>query len=182
VEATGSTITTVDKVVLMAVGGTAVNPYLLWNALATNAPIATCTAGTIEPTLVDCVANFPDSDGDYSLQIPFMLPSDWIGNIDVKFKWKAAATSGDVVWQATLLCRADGETADAAFTAPSVATDTSKGTTLQLNDASITGMTTTGCSSGELATLKILRNRTHASDSITGAVLLGGVELTMRRA
>jgi len=181
VEGTGNAITTVSKASLMAAGGTAAAPYLLWNALAANAPTATCAAGTTETTLLDCYASFPDSDGDTSIQVPFMLPSDWTGAIDLKFKWKAAATTGDVVWQATLVCRADAEVNDAAFNAASTVTDTAKGTTLQLNDASITGMTTTGCAAGELATLKVLRNRTHASDTITGTVLLEGVEVTTRR-
>lgn len=182
VEGTGNSITTVSKASFMAAGGTAAAPFLLWNTLASNAPTATCTAGSTETTLLDCYASFPDSDGDYSLQVPFMLPSDWTGNIDLKFKWKAAATSGDVVWQATLVCRADAEINDAAFNSANTVTDTAKGTTLQLNDASITAMTTTGCAAGELATLKVLRNRTHASDSITGAVLLEGVEMTTRMA
>lgn len=181
-EGTGNTLTTVHRSTLMAAGGTAAAPFLMWNALASNAPTPTCAAGSTETTLLDCYASFPDSDGDYSLQVPFFLPSDWTGNIDLKFKWKTSATSGDVVWQATLVCRADAEVNDAAFNATNTVTDTAKGTTLQLNDASITGMTTTGCAAGELATLKVLRNRTHASDSLAAAVLLEGVELTMRRA
>ena len=181
-EGTGNTITIVDKFSLMAAGGTAAAPYLLWNTLATNAPTPTCAAGVTETTLLDCYATFPDSDGDYSLQVPFFLPSDWTGNIDLKLKWKAAATSGDVVWQATMVCRADAEINDAAFNSANTVTDTAKGTTLQLNDASITSMTTTGCSAGELATLKVFRNRTNGSDTITGTVLLEGVEVTLRRA
>jgi hypothetical protein len=182
VEGTGNVITTVSKIWLKAAGGTAAVPGLLWETLATNAPTPSCSAGSTETTLLRCVADFPDSDGEYSLQQDFMLPSDWTGNIDLKFLWKAAATSGNVVWQATLVCRADGEIDDAAFNAASTVTDAVKGTTLQLNTASIAALTTTGCSAGELAHLKIFRQRTHASDTIAGVISLVGVEVTARRA
>ncbi len=182
VEGSGNVITTVSKVWLPAAGGTAAAPGLLWDTLAANAPTASCSAGGTETTLLRCLADFPDSDGDYSLQQTFMLPSDWTGNIDLKFLWKAAATSGDAVWQATLVCRADAEVDDAAFNAASTVTDTVKGTTLQLNTASIAALTTTGCAAGELAHLKVFRQRTHASDTIAGVISLVGVEVTMRRA
>ena len=181
-ESTGNVITTVAKIYLPAAGGTVAAPGLLWDALASNAPTAVCSAGSTETTLLRCTADFPDADGDYSLQQAFMLPSDWTGNIDLKFMWKAAATSGDAVWQAALVCRADGEADDAAFNTANTVTDTAKGTTLQLNTASIASMTTTGCAAGELAHLKVFRNRTHASDTITGTISLVGVEVTARRA
>ena len=182
VEGTGNTITTVSKIWLPAAAGTAASPSLLWDALASNAPTAVCSAGSTETTLLRCTADFPDSDGDFSLQQPILFPADWTGNIDLKFLWKAAATSGDVVWQAALVCRADGEVDDAAFNTANTVTDTVKGTTLQLNTASIAAMTTTGCAAGELAHLKVFRNRTNASDTITGTVSLVGVEVTARRA
>ena len=182
VEATGNVITTVAKIWLPAAGGTAAAPSLLWDTLATNAPTASCSAGSTETTLLRCTADFPDSDGDFSLQQAILLPSDWTGNVDLKFLWRAAATSGDVVWQAALVCRADGEVDDATFNTSNTVVDTAKGTTNQLNTASIASMTTTGCSAGELAHLKIFRNRTHASDTIAGTVSLVGVEVTARRA
>ena len=155
----------------------------MWDSLAANAPTPTCVDGTTVATLISCKADFPDSDGDFSLQQPLLLPSDWTGNIDLKFMWRAAATTGDVVWQATLLCRADGEVDDGgAFNTPSTITDTVKGTANQLNVASITSVTLTNCSAGELAHLKVLRNRTHGSDTIAGTISLVGVEVTMRRA
>ncbi len=181
-EGAGNTITTVSKVWMPAAGCAGTTGALLWDTLASNAPTATCSAGSTETTLMRGVADFPDSDGDYSLQQGFMLPSDWSGNIDLKFLWRAAATSGDVVWQATLVCRADAEVDDAAFNTASTVTDTAKGTTLQLNTATISAMTTTGCAAGEYAHLKVFRNRTNAADTIAGVISLAGVEVTLRRA
>jgi hypothetical protein len=181
-EGTGNVITTKSKVWLPAVGGTAAAPGLLWDTLASNAPSAVCSAGTTETTLLRCTADFPDSDGDYSLQQPIMLPSDWAGAIDLVFKYRMVGTTGSVVWQAATACRADAEVDDVAFNAVSTVTDAAKGTTLQLNDAAITGLTTTGCAAGELMHLKVQRNRTHASDDATGVISLVGVEMTLRRA
>jgi len=187
VEATGNVITTVSKIWLPAAGGTAAAPGLLWDSLAANAPTAVCTEGSTVPTLLSCSAAFTNnSDGDNSLQQTIALPSDWTGAIDLKFKWFTTVTSGDVVWQAALMCRADAEIDDAVgFNTASTVVDTAKGTTLQLNDATITGLTTTGCAAGELAHLKVFRNRAHASDTIANGatfVNLVGVEVIMRRA
>jgi hypothetical protein len=182
VEATGNVITTVSKIWLPTAGGTAAAPALMWDTLAANAPTATCVEGGTVTTLLSCKADFPDSDGDFSLQQPIMLPSDWTGNIDLKFMWRAAAITGDAVWQATLLCRADGEVDDGgAFNTTNTVTDTVKGTANQLNVVTMTSMTLTNCAAGELAHLKILRNRTQGSDTIAGTISLVGVEVTMRR-
>jgi hypothetical protein len=182
VEAAGNVITTVSKIWLPAAGGTAAVPGLLWDTLAANAPTAVCSAGTTETTMLRCYADFPDSDGDFSLQQTIALPSDWTGAIDLKFKYSSVATSGNTVWQAATACRADAEVDDVAFNAASTVTDAAKGTTLQLNDATITGLTATGCAAGELMHLKVFRNRTNASDTITGVLHLHGVEVTTRRA
>lgn len=183
VEASGNVITTVSKMWLPTVGGTAASPGLLWDTMATLAPTPLCVEGGTVTTLLSCHASFPDSDGEYAIQQPILLPSDWSGAVDLKFMWKAAATSGDVVWQAATLCRADAEVDDGgSFNAASTVTDTAKGTTLQLNTASISGLTMTNCAAGELLHLKVFRQRTHASDTISGTVLLVGVEVTMRRA
>ena len=80
------------------------------------------------------------------------------------------------------MCTADAEIEDVAWNTASTVTDTAKGTTLQLNTAAITGLTTTGCAVGELMHMKFMRQRTHASDTISGVVSLKSVELTLRRA
>jgi len=182
-EATGNVLTTVSKIWLPAVGCLSTTGSLLWDTLATNAQTATCSAGSTETTMMRGVADFPDSDGDFSLQQTIALPDDWTGALDAKIKYRTTATSGNTVWQVATACRADAEVDDVAYnTASASAADAAKGTTNQLNDVSITGITTTGCAAGELMHFKVFRNRTHASDSITGVVSLVGVELTLRRA
>lgn len=182
-EGTGNSITIPVKVWLPAVSCAGTTGALMWDTLASNAPTATCSAGTTETTMMRGVADFPDSDGAYSMQQPILLPDDWTGAIDVKFLYRTTATSGNTIWQAATSCRADAEVDDAAFNTASVTSaDAAKGTTNQLNTASIAGVTATGCAAGELLHLKIFRDRTHASDTITGVVSLVGVEVTLRRA
>ena len=129
---------------------------------------------------------FPDSDGAYSAQQTLLLPSDWTGTIDAKINWFSAITTGDVFWQVSTLCVADGELDDGvspAFATASTVPDTAKGTTLQTNNAAITTVTVTGCAAGELMHLKIMRDRTDASDTLgASSAQLIGVELTLRRA
>ena len=182
-EGTGNSITIPVKLWLPAVGCSGTTGTLMWDTLASNAPTATCSAGSTETTMMRGVADFPDSDGAYSLQQPILLPDDWSGAVDIKFLYRTTATTGNTVWQVATSCRADAEVDDAAFnTADALTADAAKGTTNQLNIATKTGITTTGCAAGELMHLKILRDRTHASDTITGVISLVGVELTLRRA
>src|SRR5207247_2575740 len=103
------------------------------------------------------------------------------GNIDLDFFWRAAATSGNVVFQATLSCAGDAAVDDTAFNAFTVVIDAAKGTANQLNKASIAALPTTGCAADRLAHLKIMRDRTHASDTITGVVSLANVRMILRK-
>lgn len=172
-----------SKIVLPLAACAGTTGTLLWDTLASNAPTATCSAGSTETTMIRGVADFPDSDGDYSVQVAFLTPDDWdtASNLDAVVLWRTAATSGDVVWQIQTACRADSEVDDVAWNTASTVTDTAKGTTLQLNSAAITNITKTSCAAGELLHVRLLRNRTHASDTIAAAVSLAHVELTARR-
>ena len=181
-EGTGNVLTLPTPIYLQAAACAGTTGALSWDTLASNAPTAACSAGATETTMMRGSADFPDSDGDYSLQRAFLLPVDWTGAIDAKMLWHAAATTGSAVWQIGTACSSDAEVEDVAFNAASTVTDAAKATTLQLNQASITGLTATGCAAGDVLHVKVFRNRTHASDTITGVISLVGVELTLRRA
>jgi len=181
VEATGNIITTVQKMWFEAVNCTGTTPSLNWDTIATLAPATACTAGTTNTGLIRGLASFSNAEIS-QMQTHFKLPGDWAGAIDLKFKWQTSATSGSVVWQAASICVADAEVDDVAWNTASTVTDVAKGTTLQTNDASITGLTTTGCAAGELLHLKVFRDPAHASDDLAAAADLIGVEVTTRRA
>lgn len=148
------------------------------STFTSNQPTAACVTGS---NSTYGVAQFPDSDGDYQLQDRVWLPHDLTSTIDLGIKWRAAATSGDVVWQVQTACVADAETGDPAWNTASTVTDTAKGTTLQWNDASITTVTITGCAADEVMLFKFFRNRTHASDTISGTVDLISIRWKIRR-
>ena len=180
-EGTGNTITVSTKAYLPAASCNDISAASFFSLpSAANAPTPECVTGTNRQK---GVLSFPDSDGDFYGQTETLLPADWTGTVDVKIRWySTSATSGDVVWQVACSCVADGETDDPSFNTASTVTDTAKGTTSQMNDASITGLTITGCAAGEMMNVRVLRNRTHASDSIAGTIKLVGVEVTARRA
>src|SRR3989338_1031164 len=67
------------------------------------------------------------------------LPDDYAsGTVTINLKWKAAATSGSVVWAVDYLAVSDDDIWDAAFTTGSTATDAAMGTAEDLNNAQIT--------------------------------------------
>jgi hypothetical protein len=138
--------------------------------------VAACVTGT---NTQKGVLDFADSS-NLSAQLTYALPTTWTGTVDARIKWLTSATSGSVVWQLSTICVADAETDDPSFNTASTVTDAAKGTTLQTNDASITGVTATGCAAGELLHLKIQRDSAHASDTLAATARLIGVELVIR--
>jgi hypothetical protein len=178
-EGTGNTLTTTSKIWLEAAGNNAGTAAANWDLPSSNAPSAAAISGT---NVLQGVLDFADGSSDLTAQRTLLLPSDWTGIIDVKFKWLSSTTSGDVIWGVATSCVADAETNDPAFNSYNDVTDTTKGTTNQTNDASITGVTTTGCAAGEMLHLKIARRLSQAGDTMAGTARLVGIEVTMRRA
>ncbi len=153
---------------------------LNWDAEGTGlaAPAAACQDGT---NSARATADF-DAATDEGFYRTFKLPDDWAGSIDLDLRWRAAAITGDVVWAVQTACIAVGETDDPSLNTADTVTDTAAGTTQQTNEASFTGITTTGCAAGELLRLKVFRDADNGSDDMAGDALGIGLELTMRRA
>lgn len=180
-EGTGNVVTTVQKSWFAGAGCNNATASSFWDLGTSLAPTPTCknsSSGAAQSASLD----FPDSDGMFFAQATQMLPADFTGTVDAKVRWFAAATTGDVIWNVSTICVADAEVDNPAFNTVSTVTDTAKGTTLQMNDATITGVTITGCAAGENMHLKISRDRTTSGDTITGVVSFQGLELTFRRA
>lgn len=177
-EGTGNVLTLPRRIWLPAAGCNNATAGSVWDLPTSNPAVAACVTGT---NTQKGVLDFADGS-NLSAQLTYLLPSTWTGTIDAKMKWFSATTSGDVVWQLSTVCVADAETDDPSFNTASTVTDTTKGTTNQTNDASITNVTATGCAAGELLHLKIQRDSGHASDTMAGTARLVGVELVIREA
>lgn len=178
VEGTGNVITIPKRLWFPAAGCNNATAGSVWDLPTSNPAVAACKTGTNTQL---GVLDFADAS-NLSAQLTYKLPSTWSGAIDANIKWMTSATSGDVVWQFSTICVADAETDDPAFNTASTVTDTAKGTTNQTNDATITGVTATGCAAGELIHLKIHRDSAHASDTLAATARLIGVELVIREA
>lgn len=183
VEGTGNVFTTKRTVYIPAAGCNNATAGPVMNLPATAAPSAACVAGT---NTHKGVLEF-DATTDEGAQFDIALPTTWTGTIDARIFWKAAATSGATGWCVQFSPTADAEVDDAAFIAQGAGncvSDTAKGTTLQTNVASITGVTITGVAAGELLNVRISRdaNGGAVTDDMTGDALLIGVELTYREA
>lgn len=150
----------------------------VWNTGIITAPTATCFTGA---NSVKAAAQFPDADNDHGVFLTKWLPPGFTGNLDADIDWwSPTATAGDVVFQIATICVADGETDDPAFNAASVIADTAKGTVNQVNTATISNITKTGCAAGERMHIKFFRNRTHASDTIVGVINVDKIRFTYR--
>lgn len=170
-EGTGNVITTVSYLTI---------PGFAFKLPTALAPAIVSIEGT--NTILDTL-EFPDADGDYSAQFSMPLPPDWAGDtVAAAIRWApAAAATGNVVWQLATTCVAVGETVDKAYNAAQTVTSTPAAGT-EFVDASIASVTMTGCALNEELWLKILRNRTHASDTLNQKPQLNWVQLKVRRA
>jgi hypothetical protein len=178
-ESTGNVLTLPFKLwIPAAICNNATPSSPLWSFPTSNPGVPACQTGS---NTQYGTMDFADS-ANLSAQFTLKLPSDWTSTVDAKLVWLTSATTNSVVWQVSTICVADAETGDPAFNTASTVTDAAKGTTLQLNDATITTVTVTGCAAGELMFVKVQRDSGHASDSLTATARLVGVEMTYRRA
>jgi len=177
-EGTGNVITIPKRLWFPAAGCNNATAGSVWDLPTSNPAVAACKTGTNTQM---GVLDFADGS-NLSAQLTYKLPSTWTGTVDATIKWLTSATTGNVVWQLATICVADAETDDPAFNTASTVTDAAKGTTLQTNDAAMTGVTVTGCAAGELMHIKLFRDSAHASDTVAATARLIGVELVIREA
>ena len=177
-EGTGNVISATFKHWLKAGWCQGADPLSAWSVPLVHPAVMSCDTGT---NTQKATWDFADGVNALSIQDNVALPSDFTSTIDVRVKWFTAAIVGDVVWQVATICVADAETADPAFNTASTVTDTAKGTTLQLNDASATSITVTGCAAGETLRLRIFRDADNAGDTMTGDAELLNAQITVRR-
>lgn len=139
------------------------------------APTATAITGSNQTY---GVARFPDSDGDYGVQLTCTLPSGFTGNVDA-VAWGKTAGAGNFRLQLATKCYTTDATNDAAFNTASVYT-MAAGTSGRLNRYSLTNITKTGCNADNLMHLRAFRNRTEASDSLNNTFDLKSLEIWVR--
>lgn len=180
VESSNNIITTVSKIWIDAaacVAGTAATNWDMPDGAGDAQPTAACNdTGTIQrPTL-----SFSGSAVN-GVERNFKLPSDWTGNIDLDIHYlsTAASPAGNVEWEIQTICRAVGETWDAAFNAAQTITDAQAAQNV-INSGVQAALTTTTCAAGEDFSIRIWRDGTN--DTSNDVALMLGAELTIRRA
>lgn len=179
VESGTNAITTVSKILIDAASCVGASGFLNWDDAGTGdtAPAAACNdTGSIQRPSADFAGGAVNS-----FERTFKLASDWTGAIDLSIRYvtTAASPTGNVEWDVSTVCRAVGESWDAAFNAAQTITDAA-GAQNALNDATQTGLTTTGCAVGEDLTIKVSRDGTNDTNNDLALMLHG--EITLRRA
>ncbi len=144
----------------------------VWNKdpLST-APTLTAASGTNRGT---AFLTFPDSDGDYGVQLSCEMPV-LTGNVDVVIWWNTTGT-GNARFQVATKFYADDAADDASFNTASVVT-AAAGTSGRPNRQVLSGLTMTGYAANSLGRFRFFRNRTEASDSLTAALNVEKVEI-----
>ena len=180
-EATGNTVTLTDERHWVVASCQNTTAQAVFDLAAANTPAPSCDTGS---NTQKAYLAFDDT-ADEGFQDSWILPAGFTGAIDASFRWKATATSGTVGWCMQLIRVADGATSDPAFPAQAsgnCVSDTVKGTTLQENVATISGVTCTSCVAGDHIYVRISRdaNGSAVTDSMTGDALLFTYGRTIR--
>lgn len=178
-EGTGNVFTVPQKVVLPGAICQNATAISAWSTPTSNPATFICVTGS--NTQKGALSFTDDGTTVLSAQTSTWLPADFTGTIDARIRWYTSATTGNVIWSLATICVADAETSDPAFNTASTMTDAAKGTTLQDNDAAITGLTATGCAAGEVMYLKLSRDPS-GSDTLSATANVRFLELTIRRA
>lgn len=181
-EATGNTLTIPDNPFYEIAACQAGVAQLIWNSPSSNAPAAACDPDSSP----EAYASF-DASTDESLMRSIVLPTGFTGSLDIHFIWKAAATTGAVGWCAQLVRVPDGTTSGQSVPAQAAGncvSDTAKGTTLQENHATITGVTCTSCAARDRVKLQVSRDAdgVAVTDDMAGDAHLIAVGWTVREA
>lgn len=157
---------------LVAVDALGAASHIWMKAIGATVPTATAELGTNSGR---GVATFPDVDGDYGYEFACLLHAGWSGNIDVKMTVDSSG-SGNFVPQIFTKCYANNVAKDAAWNTPTTPTVTLL-TANQPTYFTLQSITTTGCSAGNVIRFKLIRNRTHISDTANAAINIERFEL-----
>jgi hypothetical protein len=180
-EASGNTITVPSKVWLPAAGCNNATASSFWDLPTATPAAAACVTGT---NTQKGVLDYADTAGGFSAQTTELLPADFTGNIDARIIWFTPATSGNAKWSLSTICTSVSAAAtdDPAFNTASTVTTAAPGSANQIQTSSISAVTITGCSAGQLLHVKLFRDGNDAADTITNTARFYGLELTIRRA
>lgn len=181
VEATGNSVTTVERVYMVAAGCNNATASTAFDLPTSGAPTPVCL-GT---TTTSGYLGFVDA-ATSTATVHYRLPADWTstGGVDLALIYTGSTSStNNIRWQVSSACVADGEDLIApsynSATASSGAGPTTAG---QRKTLSVTGLTVTNCAAAETMFLKIERLGSDAADTYTGDGRLMAVALTFRRA
>lgn len=147
-----------------------------FSAFTSSSPAASCVIST---STVMGIASFVDTSS-MSVQDHFTLPADWTGAVNANILWNSAATTNSVVWQIRTGC-ASSSSAAVTWNAFSTVTDAAISPASALNNAALTGITTSGCSAGNEMFFELLRDPTAGADTLGATANLVTLQLSIRR-
>lgn len=172
VEGTGNAVTTIHHASGQFIRGNASTQTWLVDYGATGPTVGVSYDAGADITYSSGVSTYcTDADGPCWFSYNHPMPSTWdpAKSVDLTWVWWSSSTTGTVAFQVAIVCRADGEDYSLVYNTASIVTATNA-VANKTRIATATGLDTTGCAAGEVLTWRILRDRTHASDTFSGAV------------
>lgn len=157
---------------LVAVDALGAASHIWMKAIGVTVPTATAELGVGSGR---GVATFPDVDGDYGYEFACLLHPGWSGSLEAKMVFDSSG-SGSFVPQIFTKCYGQSSTKDAAWNtvyAPTVTLQTAN----KITHVTLLSVTSTGCAGGDVLRFKVVRNRTHASDTANAAINIERFEL-----
>jgi hypothetical protein len=137
-----------------------------WDLPTSSAAVATCSTGSNTQKAVLDFSSSTTSSAQYTLQAPQGYDVGVTTSLEIL--WYSASTTGSVVWQFATACAANNASAtdDPAFNTAQTVTSTAPGSANQIQSATISPVTMTGCAAGYSLHVKLLRDPSNGSDTM----------------
>lgn len=113
---------------------------------------------------------FDGASEEYAWFGPIQAPDYWdLGTLTMKFHYRLASGSGDVVWGVAALCSGDGDTEDVALGTAVTVTDTAPNATTERTTPATSAITPAGTpAKGDLLYIRVYRDADAAGDTADG--------------
>ncbi len=176
-EASGNVIRKLSYIMIDAAACIGASPSLNWDDAGTGdtAPTAACNdTGSIQRPSADFAGGAVNSF-ERTLKLPTGTAITQM-DLTIRYVTVAASPTGNVEWDISTVCRAVGESWDAAFNAAQTITD-AVGSQNALNDATQASFTATGCAATEDLTIKVSRDGTNDTNNDLAKMLYAEIIL-----
>jgi hypothetical protein len=171
--------TVTDNIWLKAAGqyhGSGGGTVALWEVPSSGGPTVDLDGALVSTNYSFQALNYQDTSVEQAAYVHYPLHDSWTGSVSVTLDTFGGSATGNALWKIYTACASTGSMNPLTFNAANTTTATYGGA-YQRVAVTLTSITMTGCSAGNLLTMKVARDSTSGSDTLTGSAYAIGLKL-----